>query len=367
MKFSNVAGVPADWTLGFDQEGREMLIVAIKATYRLPLHGEAAERADEQVPLVEADRFTGEPGLSAPRYETDYAHRKPACDVLLLGQAHAPDGRPVTRLGVGLKVGGLAKQFAVVGNRFWYKGLAGVSASEPQPFTTLPLSYDTAFGGTDRTREADGKIDTFLANPVGRGYWRYDDLIEGQPLPSTEAIDQPIEHPTGSYRPMAFSPIGRNWAPRLSYAGTYDDAWAENTAPLWPEDFDWRYFQAAPPDQIIPYPEGGETVILSHLTADGRRGFTLPACKMPVTFIPHKGRDVTREARVDTLVIEPELERFTLTWRANLPLGKSVFDVKETIVGEMSAAWHRTRRFPGKTYYRSLDELVRARRGGGRS
>ncbi|MCK7582586.1 MAG: DUF2169 domain-containing protein [Chromatiales bacterium] len=52
------------------------------------------ELHDEQLPLVMADTFTGEPGLSAPVYEVDFAPRKHRCDVLLVGSAHAPGGRP---------------------------------------------------------------------------------------------------------------------------------------------------------------------------------------------------------------------------------------------------------------------------------
>jgi hypothetical protein len=39
-----------------------------------------------------------------------------------------------------------------------------------------------------------------------------------------------------------------------------------------------------------------------------------------------------------------------------------VFDVKETITGEMTQAWHRARRFPDKTYHRSLADAVAAKR-----
>jgi hypothetical protein len=83
---------------------------------------------------------------------------------------------------------------------------------------------------------------------------------------------------------------------------------------------------------------------------------------MPVTFIPYRGYDATRDSVLDTIVLEPDQERFTLTWRASLPLARSVFDVKETIAGEMSAAWHRARR-SGKDYYPSLSALVAARKG----
>jgi hypothetical protein len=363
VHFVNSTGLPAQWTMGFEPDGREMVIVVVKATYSIPPSGARGDPwlADEQQPLIEADRFSGEPGFSAPLHETDFAHRKPACDVLLLGSAHAPHGRPVDRLPVALKLGSLQKQFTVVGPRVWRKYLAVAMASQPEHFQRLPLSYDYAFGGTDRTREAqDGQTDAYQPNPVGRGYWRDLKHIDGQPLPFTEASDQSVMDPAGRYVPMSFSPVGRNWTPRCAYAGTYDQHWLENTAPLWPADFDARYFQAAPADQIVPYPAGGEEVMLQHLTPQGHCTFRLPRRSMPIIFIPHRGTDVRRDAVIDTVVIEPDAGRFTLTWRANLPLGRSVFDVREVVVGEMSAAWHRSRRFPGKEYYRGLGELVAA-------
>lgn len=362
MRLTNVTGGPAAWTMGFRRDGRELLVVMAKATYVLPRDGEAPALAPEQVPLVEADVFTAEPGLSAPLYETDFAHTKPACDVLLIGRAYAPEGRRVTRTTVGLKVGSLVKEFAVVGSRAWRAVGVTVSAGDPQPFESLPITYDVAFGGTDRTREDEGQVKTFVANPVGAGYGATNRALNGKPLPNTEQIDRPVTTSDGNYVPMAFSPIGRNWTPRSKLTGTYDRQWMENTAPLWPADFDERYFQSAPADQIIPYPQGGEDVILRNLTPDGYRSFRLPSRRLPMTFIPHKGRDATREGLLDTIVIEPDHERFTLTWRVTLPLGKSVFDVKETVVGEMPSAWHRARLNPDKPYYRGLGEAVAALR-----
>jgi hypothetical protein len=243
----------------------------------------------------------------------------------------------------------------------WTKTVVTVGATDPQRFESMPITYDVAFGGTDRTRADRGQTETYLANPVGRGYWRYTDHVDGQPLPNTEAAEEPIQKPTGQYAPKAFSPIGRNWMPRVKFVGTYDQEWIENTAPFWPDDFDEHYFQAAPPDQTMPYPQGSEEVALLNLTPDGRRVFRLPTRRMPMTFIPHRGRDVNRDASLDTIVLEPDRERFTVTWRVTLPLGRSVFDVKETVVGEMPAGWYRARKYPGKEYYPSLRALAKAR------
>ena len=64
---------------------------------------------------------------------------------------------------------------------------------------------------------------------------------------------------------------------------------------------------------------------------------------------------------LDTLLVEPDVQQICLTWRCHLPLKKNMFDVSQVVVGEMPRAWHRAREL-GKTYYRSLGELVAAKR-----
>ena len=46
-----------------------------------------------------------------------------------------------------------------------------------------------------------------------------------------------------------------------------------------------------------------------------------------MTFFFKKGGKEEKQAVADTLVIEPDLQRFTITWRVNLPLRKSIFEV----------------------------------------
>ena len=127
---------------------------------------------------------------------------------------------------------------------------------------------------------------------------------------------------------------------------------------------DVRLWQPTPDDQQVPYLAGGEQVALENLTPDGKRFFTIPRKTMPVTFIPHRGDDIQLDGVCDTLVIEPDLERFTMTWRVSLPLRRNLFELRQTIVGEMSPSWRAKRRAEskGKTYYSSLAELVDSRR-----
>lgn len=257
MDFVNDPTRVAGWTLGFERDGRELIVVAIKATYAIPLKGETLLLAEEQVPLVESDVFTGEPGYSAPVYESDYAHLKPMCDVLVIGSAHAPEGRPVRHVDVGLRIGALTKVLRVTGDRRWHDGLLGARAGNAEPFVIQPIGYDYAYGGVSIRHDDPGSARTYLTNPVGRGYAPHKERLDGQPMPHTEQAGHPIIDPAGSYRPMALGPIGRAWTPRAQLAGTYDQRWLDERAPFWPDDFDYRHFQAAPQDQWIPHPVGG--------------------------------------------------------------------------------------------------------------
>ena len=362
MDLLNTTGMAAGYTMGMEPSGRELLMVAVKGTFDFPAQGGVAERSEEQVPLIAADTFSGEPGLSAPLCEADYAPKKPHCDVILNGSAYAPDGKPVRELTVGLRVGDLQKVFRVVGDRVWRAAPIGFSPGEPIPFDVMPITYDRAFGGVDRLHPDEKKHDPYMQNPVGCGYHAVlePDLVNGTPVPNTEESGRPISDPKSAYRPMSFGPVGRGWAPRYQYAGTYDDDWLENCFPFLPPDFDDRYYQCAPEDQQLGNIVGGEEVKLYHLTPEGRTSFHLPTNEVPVVFFYKRGDDYKTLARTDTLCIEPDARRLTITWRAHIPLRRNMFEISQVLVGQMSRAWWRARAI-GKTYYPSIEAAVKAK------
>lgn len=346
MELINATRMLAGYTMGIEPSGRELLVVVIKGTFHIP-----AEEAmplhlhEEQVPLVMADVFHGEPGFSAPKYEVDFAPRKQRCDVILNASAYAPGKRPLERVAVGVRIGGWSKSFAVIGERVWQSGGGRVSATRPQPFARMPISYDRAFGGVDNTHENPARHSAFMRNPVGRGFHGHlkGKWLNGAPLPNTEEFNRPVIDPHGSYLPMAFGPIGRNWEPRYEFAGTYDQRWLDDVFPFLPMDFDERYYQAAPVDQQLPIPLGEQTVTLVNLTADGRRSFTLPYFEAPVHVFPRKGEREDLTANLDTLVIEPDEERVTMTWRIARPLKKNMFEIARVLVGKKGKEWWQQR------------------------
>jgi hypothetical protein len=346
VELINATRMVAGYTMGIEPSGRELLVIVIKGTFRLPrTTEEPLHLAEEQLPLVMADTFTGKPGFSAPLYEVDFAPRKRRVDVLLIGSAYAPDGRPAKRVPVELRVNGITKSFAVVGNRRWQVGDSDVGASAPEPFTVMPISYDSAFGGVDNRDEDPAKHAAFMRNPVGKGFHKHlhREWVYGAPLPNTEELNRPITQPSDDYVPMAFGPIGRNWEPRYRYAGTYDQNWLDEHFPFLPPDFDEQYYQAAPLDQQFDGPLGGHEVALVNLTSDGCRSFVIPVFEAPVHIFPKMGEREDLKAALDTLVLEPDLERLTMTWRVARPLKKNMFEIAQVLVGKKGKDWWQQR------------------------
>jgi hypothetical protein len=368
MEFVNLSGLPAGWTLGFDQEGRELLVVVAKATYKIPSQDQEPLLAEEQCELVKADEFTGEPGYSATLHETDYSPRKLKCDVVLNGSAYAPHGRPAKAVEVSLLVASMRKSFWVFGDRRWQDFL--LPPSGPEPFVQTKISYDRAYGGFDRNEDEPDKVATYAENPVGTGYHpiRRASALVGELLANSAERRQPISDITGRFKPMSFGPVGRNFLSRYKHAGTYDQKWLEERAPIWPTDFSYAYCQCAPDDQQVPFLQGGEPVELVNLSSEEVLRFEVPSRKVPVICVARNQQDVETLCVCDTFFIEPDLGRFSMTWRASIPLRRNLFELKQVVVGELPRSWYSKRRAEraGKTYYASLAEAVASRRPGGR-
>jgi hypothetical protein len=142
---------------------------------------------------------------------------------------------------------------------------------------------------------------------------------------------------------MALGPLGRGWPQRARFAGTYDQQWLDDVFPFLPKNFDERYYQAAPEDQHVPFPKDPVQVVLSGFTPDGVRQFMLPHFEAPVHVFPKRGAREDYVASLDTIVFEPDLERFTMTWRVARPLQKDLHEVTQVVVGMKGREWWQQR------------------------
>ncbi|MCC6526499.1 MAG: DUF2169 domain-containing protein, partial [Polyangiaceae bacterium] len=248
-----------------DQHGVDAAAVVVKGTFAWNRGARGARGetelaiADEQLPIARADSFHGEPGLSSVRQEADTCPGKAGTDVVLVG--HAYGGRGVTEVEVELAVGSIRKSVRVTGERVYYRAGGALRISDPTAFEKLPLVFERAYGGEDRSSPDSAHHEWEQRNPVGVGFVARQSKkdLEGERLPNLEYPGLFIRGPEDRPPPAGFGFVARHWLPRRQYAGTYDERWERERRPALPEDFDPRFFHGAPVDQTTPRPlRGGE-------------------------------------------------------------------------------------------------------------
>jgi hypothetical protein len=307
-----------------DRFGIDTLYVIVKATVTLR---PALSLAEVQVPPTMADEYYGDPTETSLRAVSDMHIGKSGTDVVLIGSAWAPDKRPLTRMQVGMSVGGRQKTILVTGDRVWRDG----RPSDPQPFESIPLVWERAFGGVHR------KGDQVLAeerNPVGCGFagGRSAADMQGLKVPNLEdpaALLQQIGNPS---QPACLAPIAPAWLPRRGFAGTYDDKWQRARAPYLPDDFDPRFFQCAAPEFAFDrYLQAGEHVQIVGALPDGPIVFTVPESHLSIA-VTIEGSPHHPPANLETLSIEPDENRACFTWRAAVPCDRRALKVQTIVV-----------------------------------
>lgn len=345
MNLVNVSGMSAGVTVPFDRHGHEHVLVVAKGTFSVRPDGSCV-LAEAQEPVCAVDLFHGDPATSSIKYECDFTLRKAKCDVVINGSAHAPGGRPVTALDVGLEFLSIRKTIRVSGDRIWEFGtLSGAVPSAPVPFTSMPLLYERTFGGADRWDEDPARHGVEPRNLVGVGFMLKKRIqLHRMPLPNLEHPRHPLRTPTDKPPPVGVGFVCRNWQPRVSYAGTYDQKWLDTRCPFLPEDFDERHWQGAPEDQQVDHLHGGETMKLINMTPAGRLDITIPKVSIPMQIrfgLTEKPVDLAPV--LDTVIVEPDRHRMLLVWRASWPTRGQLTRIREVTVGNPTAALERAR------------------------
>ena len=357
LKGTGVSG----FSIGIDPTGREHAVVVAKRRLEFPVvSGDLCTWSDHAPELCQSDEFSGELGLTAVTFESDFALRKPFCDVIISGAAYAPQGAPAPLVYAMLQCGPISKTLAVFGHRVWERFVLGQAPSAAIPFDRQVISYDVAFGGSDALDPTDETPAMYPENTVGVGWHRRRNrsFIEGIALPNCEDPHHLISAPWDTVTPASFGPLARGAPARAKFAGTYDDAWVENRFPHLPDDYDDRYAQSAPLDQQMRHPVGGEIIKLGNLTPnhDGLFEMRLPKLDLPFVFSRKHGQDIATQSVTDTIIIEPDTRHIDVVTRASIPLKRDILEMKDAIIGERSRGFWRARTL-GKTYYAGLGGL----------
>lgn len=314
-----------------DEQGVDTLYTVMKATF--DFSGDVLAIAPKQRPLVMADEHWGEPGQSSLKYAGEAHLLKPGTDVLLVGEAHAPRGKPVDTCLVSVRVGPMRQALQVFGDRQWRGGFMAPSASSPVPFLKMPLVWERAFGGTHVLD--DKEVLAEARNPVGQGFRgrRSASEMKGRALPNLEDPAKLIGSISDAPLPIGVGPVAPAWQPRKGCAGTYDDVWKTTRAPYLPKDFHPDFFHVAPPAlRVREVLKGGEPVELLNLSLQGGQRFALPRCALDVE-VRIAGRVERPSMRLETVLLEPGAGQVCLTWRGALGCDKRALKVQEVRFG----------------------------------
>lgn len=261
--------------------------------------------------------------------------------------------------------------------------LLGWQRSATQAASSVPLRWEHSFGGSSLVlphqpdAQAKDPVKPLLnevcfSNPVGAGWlhkgWEHALAKAKQPLPAQLPAPQivalnerlpssPLEHrhPTGEQdaramrtiasgyarQPQGLGPLCKAWAPRLALAGTYDEAWLEQRHPLLPKDFDFAYWNGAPQDQQIDFPDltKGYTLYTQGLTpGSGYMRVDIPPHRA-VTLADLGGLHLPFAMQVDTMLLDTDDMTLTLVWRCALLKTTAPQTLEARFITDPKAPW----------------------------
>ena len=257
--------------------------------------------SDEQPWVASARPFDTEYGVMP----SDQVFYRDGVDILIFGNAWAPEGRKVSELDVTVEVGDSFRRTArIIGPRVWYRGVAGLVPSAPAPFTSIPLTVTHAYGGKERW---DGTEIPFAPNPDGTGFYMTEEDAEGQPLPCIEDARERIATWSDRPAPMGFGFVPQNaspWLPRVAQI-RHDDSIRLELPPL---------FNSAFPSMVAPRVGAGDGARISGASSAGTLSFRIP-CALPVARLRFGSSTTERRMPIDQIGVEVEQGRIFVSYR----------------------------------------------------
>ncbi len=315
------ARLAPDWST----TGEPIWACVVKAGFEYDAQGRV-QPLRESEPVVESDEYPeDDPEHHAPTAVKETVPFKKGSELLLYGHARSDTPLPFWKISLSLETGSgihWEKSLAVFGPRHWRRGVLGMTPSEPDPITELPLQYNYAYGGRNPHKEDD----TYPENPVGIGYLGTGlrKQAHEQPLPQIVSANIKLAGPDKTQTPQGFGPIPSHWEPRAGLFPDIDETRLrqENQSP-YTEPLPDNLYNTAPSDQQFDRPISGEC----RLTLQGMTSgldvatpitlvWTAPKVQLSIT---RNGDTAIRPLDADTLVVDTEQQRFHLLYRHTFP------------------------------------------------
>lgn len=346
MKLKNSRLFPCAAMFGKTLEGATFLAVIIKGTFRLENTGEPARLAPAQLPIFTADEPYDPKNPAGPlKFESDMVPFKPRTDVILVGHAYAPYGRPARVVDVEIEVGPVRKKLRVFGDRAWSFPSETADAIPyvvgPAEFVMMPLTWDRAFGGIDKAapmRPGNPPSKPWCErNYMGRGFCgaRTVSSIHNTPLPNIEDPEDLIRTWDSNPRPAGCGFFPRNSRPRLDWYGTFDEKWKAERPNQLPLDYRFESNNGADLSmQAGPYLRGNERIALSGVRGDSPRLVTSLPGVLPRVRARLHAENVELATHLDSLVMVPDEARFYILWRSTFAVADELASNVEGIAIE---------------------------------
>lgn len=358
-------------------EGESRVGMLLKRTWLAKPDGlwELAEGEDvEPLCCHELPWYEVEPPEVAPlAYDDDTAAFRKATDVVVQGSAHTY-GTPRSETGVRVTIGAFERTIRVVGDRSleWLNGAARFG--EPEPFESLPIRYDRAYGGFDATAHArfpDPMLEAFARirpewglecatdfhyprNPAGAGFLIHldEESVAGARVPNLEypedpltperlAVGAPTAWPAGPL-PAGMDWQDPSWFPRCAYLGTAGPP--EHAGPVAEIERGWgapdlfeiplltqsvalrsEFAQAASPGMSFPQLPLDVPFQLENLHPEQPRWlFQLPA-ERPAVALDLGGVGMTPlTTQLNSVVVRPDEGELVMVWCAHAPSDRRI-------------------------------------------
>lgn len=318
----------------------------------------------EPMSLILADEFYDNLISASILNESDLSPYKPKCDIVVQGHAYSKSAAAqfcasfsFCRLDDdGLQVV-IHKSASIWSPRDWVlmDDKAYINLSDfhhyykihpTKPTNKVALRYENSLGGTQTIYHNDEIVfsEACYKNPIGTGWLcqdYFDKLKEyGQPIPRRIAMPQILPDNIALFEPLITKQSGalnaqqmshlsylnaghnfgfthRSWSPRLAKAGTYDNDWLNNVHPFYPQDIDFNYYNGAPEDQQIDFPDLQipHYLLINNLSPNaGLEAIVMPRHRAFI-LVQMLGFRVPIPMQVDTIVFNNERMTLKLVWR----------------------------------------------------
>jgi hypothetical protein len=232
------------------------------------------------------------------RAPSDLAPHLERAQAIFVGTAHG-GGSPQQRVDVRFAIGAvhgvlMDKRLVVEGDR------RANPPGQPTSFTKMPLVYERAYGGIG-----------FPENPLGPG------------IDTSAKLFPNITYAEASRarEPAGLGPISSLWPSRKRLLKGIARKELDARIIELPDEFTFDYFQAVPQDQQIRALEGREWIVLEGVSARHpmlhmRLPWARAAAIVYGPGVPTRPFELT----ADTLYVDGDAERCSITYRASIPL-----------------------------------------------